>query len=39
MVAVSGKMLKMGSNMFPDISGFLSVIHVHIHFRYQDIVT
>lgn len=28
-------MLKMDSKMFTDLSGFLSVIHVHIHFRYQ----
>lgn len=35
MATVSGKMLKMDSKMFTDLSGFLSVIHVHIHFRYQ----
>lgn len=34
-VTVSGKMLKIYSKMFTDLSGFLSAIHVHIHFSYQ----
>lgn len=32
---VSRKMLKVDGKMFPDLSGFLSAIYVHIHFRYQ----
>lgn len=32
---VSGKVLKVDGKMFPDLSGFLSAIYVHIHFRYQ----